>query len=347
MKKNNTQKLKILIMVGRNPKNMRGGTSTWVLNVDSFFQEDYNVDYLILPNWMLNITMVPDRLKALIYSFMVLLFNIGKWDIYMSHSPELSYVATLFSSNVIHVAHGNTNPVTNPTFRWGKIFYNLYEFFIKTVEKKAKLLYTVGEKRKGYSQLNQPINHDVSPINVKEKKNLIYAGRLEKVKNVDFIIKAYSELPLDIRKQNSLSIYGRGSEISLLKKEIDALGLKDQVILEGHIDNKDLINKINKSRVLLLASLYEGFPMVIAEALTVGTPVVSTNVGAISNAIENGKNGFLIDIEDGTNKYAVKINNVLDNLESFCENAYDSSSVFNAQSVYDKINNDIIKKFNF
>lgn len=332
---------KILVLVGRNPKNMRGGASTWILNVDSFFRRDFEIDYLIIPEKWLNITFIPDRIKATIQTLYVLITRHKKWDVFLSHSPELSYYATLFSKNVVHIAHGNTNPVANPTFRWGKLFYQLFEYFNKQVEKKAKLLYTVGEEKIGYKKINQPINHEVKSISFSEKKGLIFAGRLEKIKNVDFLIRAFALLPKEIQQKHNLSIYGRGTQENYLNDMIKTLNVQDSVFLKGHINNNDLIAEINKSSLLLMASSFEGFPMTIAEALTVGTPVLSTNVGSIESAVKVGSNGLLVKKDCKPDLYAKKIVEILNNSEHFCANALKSSSVFNAAEVYAVIKSDL------
>jgi glycosyltransferase involved in cell wall biosynthesis len=334
-------KKKMLILVGRNPKNMRGGASTWILNMDPFFRRDFEIDYLIIPERWLNITFIPDRIKASIQTLYVLITQHKKWDIFLSHSPELSYYATLFSKNVVHIAHGNTNPVANPTFRWGKLFYQVFEYFNKQVEKKAKLLYTVGEEKTGYKKINQPINHEVKPLSYNEKNGLLFAGRLEKIKNVDFIIKAFALLPKEVQQKHNLSIYGRGSQEGKLNDLIYKLQVQDYVFLKGHVSNKDLIAEINKSTLLVMASSFEGFPMAIAEALTVGTPVLSTNVGSIESAVKNGYNGQLVNKDCTPDFYAKKIVEILNNSAYFCANALKSSDVFNAAEVYSVIKSDL------
>lgn len=338
-------KAKILILSGRNPKNMRGGASTWMLNIDPFFQKDYEVDYLVLSEWWLNLTFIPDRIKASVYALYTLLIYGKKWDIFLSHSPELSFIATLFSKNVVHIAHGNTNPMTNPTFRLGKLFFKLFEYFNSQVENKAKLLYTVGEEKAGYTKINQPINHDIQPMDVDKKSGLIFVGRLEKIKNIDFIIKAYSQLPESVKKHHHLYIYGRGTEENNLLKLIKSLKQNEYITLKGHIANKDVIQKINQASLLVMASSFEGFPMVVAEALTVGTPALSTAVGSIPCVIKNGNNGFCLPLDVSHEVYTSYITKILSGLTLFSKNALQSSDIFNASNVYEVIKKDMDKAF--
>jgi glycosyltransferase involved in cell wall biosynthesis len=53
-----------------------------------------------------------------------------------------------------------------------------------------------------------------------------------------------------------------------------------------------------KCDVFLLTSLEESSPISIVEAMAVGKPVVSTDVGGVSEIVEDGRNGFLADIGD-------------------------------------------------
>ena len=59
---------------------------------------------------------------------------------------------------------------------------------------------------------------------------------------------------------------------------------------------------MKKSMLLILTSIYEGFPNVLVESLTIGTPVISTNMNAgASEILINGKGGELINLGDYKN----------------------------------------------
>ena len=79
------------------------------------------------------------------------------------------------------------------------------------------------------------------------------------------------------------------------------------------VDEKKLSEIYNKSDILLLVSRYEGFPLVIMEAMAHGVVTISTDVGGISEHIHNGYNGFLIknESEDLIVKNVYKVINEL------------------------------------
>ncbi|UYY60324.1 glycosyltransferase [Sphingomonas sp. S2-65] len=96
-------------------------------------------------------------------------------------------------------------------------------------------------------------------------------GRLEPQKRWDRVIAA---LPLLADQDISLLILGEGSLRGALEAQVTALGLQGRVFLPGHAG--DPLPSLESATVAVLASDYEGVPGVLREALSVGTPVVST-----------------------------------------------------------------------
>lgn len=104
----------------------------------------------------------------------------------------------------------------------------------------------------------------------KEVRKFLYVGRLITVKNLQFLISVFNELP-DLE----LNIIGEG----VLKEELQAMA-KANVHLLGYVNNKDLPQYYRSNDVFILASLSEPWGLVVEEALNNGTPVmVSDRVG--------------------------------------------------------------------
>lgn len=119
---------------------------------------------------------------------------------------------------------------------------------------------------------------------------LIYIGRPELYGQ-----KNLSDLFLALRGLNikwHLTVYGSGSEIEDVIEYVEKMHLMDRVDFKGWV--KDPWKKISSCKALLLTSKYEGFPMVILEALSHGVPVVSSDcpVGP-KDMLEVGINGYL------------------------------------------------------
>ena len=91
-------------------------------------------------------------------------------------------------------------------------------------------------------------------------------------------------------------IGGDGEERKSLEKKASSLGLNNNVFFLGFVNEPlDFINCID---INVLTSLSESFPYAILEGALYKKATVSSNVGGISDLIENGKTGFLFEPKD-------------------------------------------------
>ena len=151
-----------------------------------------------------------------------------------------------------------------------------------------------------YNGINIPQN--VVKLNLREIYNIpenhfIFgsAGGLSKVKCFDLLIKAVAIL----RKKNlpiTLLIAGKGNMEYDLKNLIKQEKLEDYVQLIGFLENP--LEFINSLDAFVLSSKFEGMPNVVLEAMALGKIVIATNVGGISELIEDSKNGFIVKARD-------------------------------------------------
>jgi glycosyltransferase involved in cell wall biosynthesis len=270
-----------------------------------------------------------------------LLLKRSKFDLIISHTPEASYIASLFNKPFIHIFHGNKNALTKSIFWYGKYFKWVFDYFEKRIIKKAAKLYTVGEYRENAEKFCNPIDLQITTdTEPKDRKDFVFAGRLEEMKRIDAIIEVYNSLPESYKANNNLHIIGIGTQEIILRKLAVILNLHEKVIFHGLLPNERAIGIISKSSILLMSSTHEGFPMVIAESLSVGTPVISTDVGDIRSVIKNGVNGFLLPTDYEQSEYAGRIIELLSNYKQFSDNAFESSVVFNAKEIASKFINE-------
>lgn len=319
-----------------------GGVAPFIKNLDPFLQQAFDVEYITLPMKLHDLKFFPRRLTFLMYLFLKKR-KFKKYDAVLSHVPEGSYIVSFSKTPLIHIFHGNFNAMSQSRFWYGKYFTSLFQAFENRIIKKAKLKYTVGMERPGIPKILNPIHHNVLPKPPNERAGFIFAGRLEKIKNIDKIIRLYSLLPDDITNIHPLYIAGTGSQEQYLKKLAADLNLTSKVIFTGELLNDKLIEEVSAKKILCMASSQEGLPMAIAEALSVGLPVISTDTGDISRAVKNNFNGFLLPVEFEPSDYAEKIKIVLNNYEMFSANALASSEIFRAKNVAHALSEDIIK----
>src|SRR5690606_339642 len=103
----------------------------------------------------------------------------------------------------------------------------------------------------------------------------------------------------------------------------------------------EMIEHISNKKLLLMASNMEGLPMSIAESLSVGVPVISTDTGDIARAVQDDYNGYLVPVNFKSEDYASRIQIVLENYDEFAKNALQSSEIFKAENVAKKLISDI------
>jgi len=108
---------------------------------------------------------------------------------------------------------------------------------------------------------------------------ILFAGRLHPQKDPLLLVKAFAKLSLNSELKLHLLIAGAGELESEINREIAQLGLKDRVTMLGAVPQAKLARLHRISSVFVLSSVYEGLPLTVLEALSSGTPVVTTNSG--------------------------------------------------------------------
>jgi glycosyltransferase involved in cell wall biosynthesis len=123
-------------------------------------------------------------------------------------------------------------------------------------------------------------------------KVVVAAGRLEPQKAFDRLIRAYAPLVAS-HPDWRLDIYGSGSSRAKLQELIDQLGVGTKITLRGY--NRDLRSVLAQSSIYALSSAFEGFPMVLLEAMSVGLPMVAYDCPrGPAEVVRDGMNGRLI-----------------------------------------------------
>lgn len=142
-----------------------------------------------------------------------------------------------------------------------------------------------------------------------EKKEIITMSRLDYGKKNDDIIKAFAKTNYH---NWHLSILGDGSEYKNLSSLIKELHLENNVSLEGYIPKEKLEKYLLNSSIFLMASLTEGLPMVLLEAMSYGLPCIAYETASgVNDIIDNGKNGYVIK-ERNEELYVKKLQSLMD-----------------------------------
>jgi N-acetylgalactosamine-N,N'-diacetylbacillosaminyl-diphospho-undecaprenol 4-alpha-N-acetylgalactosaminyltransferase len=164
------------------------------------------------------------------------------------------------------------------------------------IEKKLRCNYNLKNTKTIYNPLNLDyIAKELLAPKPFEFDYILAIGRLNRQKGFDILIRSFAKS--DLKNRIKLVILGEREERKNLEELIAELKLKNQVLLFGKVDNSFIYMKYAK--FFILSSRYEGFVMVLLEALACDTPVVAANCETgTSEIIENGKNGLLVPVED-------------------------------------------------
>ncbi len=127
--------------------------------------------------------------------------------------------------------------------------------------------------------------------------SMITIGRLAAVKNFQLQLDALAKLVYEDNVSNvHLTIVGDGALKSLLLAHIEQLKLSDFCSMIGN--RSDIAELLNQSNIFILSSTAEGVSNTILEAMSTGTAVIATDVGANRDLVEHGKTGIIVPSND-------------------------------------------------
>jgi colanic acid/amylovoran biosynthesis glycosyltransferase len=123
-------------------------------------------------------------------------------------------------------------------------------------------------------------------------KRIICVGRLSPEKGQAGLLEAFAQLSAD-RANVELMLVGDGPERADLRSRAKALGIAEKVTFTGRLGEKETLERIAESDILVLSSFMEGLPIVLMEAMAMGTAVVASRVAGIPELVEDGRSGLL------------------------------------------------------
>lgn len=190
-----------------------------------------------------------------------------------------------------------------------KFFIKKYDkFIVLTIEDKEQWL---NEKEiKNIEVIPNPLPFYPKKVSSCKNKTIISVGRLEAQKGYDELVEVWNKL---FKKYPDwkLEIYGEGSLKKELQEKIDTLGMNNSLLLKG--TDKRIMKRYLESSIYVMTSKYEGFGMVLVEAMACGLPVVSFDCPCgPKDIIKDGEDGFLIrnrDLDEMAKKLEFLIQN--------------------------------------
>jgi glycosyltransferase involved in cell wall biosynthesis len=189
--------------------------------------------------------------------------------------------------DIVHSHGSKTTSIINSVRRFIKLRHVASVHGIKSKTKvynKANRVIAgsqkIQESLKTESSLVENWWHPSLPENINNTAEYVLAiGRLEPVKGFDLLIESW------VNVNKKLLIVGDGPEHSKLNSLIDKHGLGDFITITPSVSKEGLIEYYQKASLLIVSSRREGGPRVALEALYLHIPVISTNVGHMSQIL--------------------------------------------------------------
>lgn len=250
--------------------------------------------------------------------------NILSADIFISTMRrELNFINDLKDGSVkIGEFHVTRSAYGSETIQSGNLIVkalkkHLSNLFFSNVSKLKKVVLLTNEEMSDWpgftnaTVIPNPIaNIQNSNVSDCMSKKVIAVGRYVHQKGFDMLISAWQNVS-EKHPDWILNIYGEGDLKENYQQQITQLGLSESCFLKEPV--KNIFDKYAESSIFLLSSRYEGFGMVIIEAMSCGLPVVSFSCPCgPKDIISDGDNGLLVE-PNNILQFSNKINYLIEN----------------------------------
>lgn len=167
-------------------------------------------------------------------------------------------------------------------------------------------------------------------------------SRMDRMKGILVLIEAFYKLNNNNIK---LTIAGHSGDASIeIKRKIEKLQIKNKVnIIENYIGDAEIL--LNKFYLFVYPSFYDGFPYCVLEAMRSGKAIIATNVGGISEAIKNEKEGLLVKPNSVPELYSA-MNKILSDKDLHKILSENAKKKFNCDFTLEKMNEKVCYMLN-
>lgn len=204
-----------------------------------------------------------------------------------------------------------------------------FMLYVRWILRNAKMIFVLDDDSEmAYHSYNKNVVRAMNSIVCSdtkkshgENKTLIFVGRLSKDKNIIPIMDAVNRM-LD----KKLLILGDGEEYEKLCQYES-----DKIIFVGAVPPAEVNGYLEQADILVMNSVFEGVPMTILEALSIGLPVVSTPVGGIPSVLSFGLDSE--DTDGSAEMIYEKVQKIYAYYGKYAQAAYDSSKKFDYRNV--------------
>ncbi len=301
--------------------------------------------------------------------------NPGMYNLLKKEKPDIihaigirgfqAFVSALVSkfNNIPLIVSDQGGLFTHPDFNKGiinKILYRLQEPMIKFIVNQADKIIVANQYEKSIfrkyvdddklSMISNGINYEkllAIPFDFKlkyniDKKMILFLGRFNSVKGIDYLLKSYSQVISESNFDNTILVI-MGADFGYQKdmeKLILKLNLQDKIIVLKKPTRDEVISAYHACEFLVLPSRWEMSPLTPVEGFACKKPTISSKLHGIPYVIEDGVTGILVDPEK-SHYLADAISKFLENpdlVSQMGNNGYKKVvEVFNSEHMTEKI----------
>ena len=240
----------------------------------------------------------------------------GMFDIIHSYGIRPDFLNCLLNKNAVSISTVREIINVGYRMRYGTVLSSVFSFFHLQALKRMDFIIAISKAieknlvrnkisefkvenipncidllwKERHSKQNLPTNHNMDQNRI----NIGYIGSFIKIKRVDFILNAYAKIVKLYPELNmQLHLVGDGPLRNSLIEMINDLNIMDQTVLHGYIF--DVASIMYKMDVVVLASVSEGIPRALMEAMSMGITCIGPDIDGVNELIQNNSTGYLFD----------------------------------------------------
>jgi phosphatidyl-myo-inositol alpha-mannosyltransferase len=232
-----------------------------------------------------------------------------KFDIIHLHeplAPTLGFTVLRLSKTVnvgtFHAAE------SRPSYRWTKplLVSQLYKKWFKKLDGRI----AVSKPARDFISKFYPANYEIIPNGVNlnyyspevpplpefmdGKVNILFLGRTEKRKGLEYLLKAYSLVKPDLPDSRIIVVTPSTRSRNKYEKQVAEMGLPD-VVFVGGVSDKDKPRYYSTADIFCSpATGHESQGIVLLEAMASGKPVIASNISGYATVVTSGSDGILV-----------------------------------------------------
>jgi len=238
-----------------------------------------------------------------LFAFLYYIRRAGEFDLIIDEINTIPFFSVLWAKNkTITLIHQLAKEYwfKQTIFPLNVLGFTIEPIWLKLYKNSPTLALSASTKKDlekiGFSKVQtyRP-GIDFKPQHITKKEDLIlFLGRLIPAKGLDHAINAFNTVHKS-SPDTKLVIAGRGKEkyLKKLKNLTKKLNLQKAIEFKGFVAEKEKINLLKKSKIVLIPSIREGWGLIAIEASALGCVPIAYNVPGLCDSIKNGETGIL------------------------------------------------------